>query len=625
MKRATSIISLKCVPNSIDYGFYGHLIQRCADGRLVRQGKQLHAHLLLSSTVLDNFLASKLITFYSKIQHLREAHHVFDQIPLKNTFSWNALLIGYSVNNFYNETLQLFSAFMRANPGRVSAKPDNFTVTCILKALSGVSTDSDFAKIIHCYVVKNGFYSDVFVSNGLITYYSRCDDTVSARRMFDLMPERDLVSWNSMISGYSQSGFYEECKKLYGEMLDLAELRPNEVTLLSVLQACAYSSDLVLGLEVHQYVIQNQITMDLSICNSIVALYAKCGSLDFARELFEEMSEKDDITYGALISGYMIHGIVDEAMSLFKGMRNPGLSVWNAVISGQVQNNQQEGALRMIHEMQVLGLKPNSITISSILPVVSSFSNLNVAKEIHAYTIRNHYDRDVYVATAIIDAYGKLGFMHGAEIVFHKAKVRSVIIWTAMISAYAGHGYSKAALSSFNEMVKHGIQPDSVTFTAVLAACAHTGMVNEAWHIFQTLVPKYGIEPLIEHYACMVGVLSRAGKLSEAVKFVNEMPIEPTAKIWGALLNGASVSGDLELGKFICNQLFEMEPESTGNYMVMANLYSKAGRWEEAEDVRGKMEEVGLKKIAGSSWIQTCAGLQCFKARDVPNDSAEDI
>lgn len=610
-KAANGIFRLNSIPNSIDYSFYGHLIQRCADGRRVRQGKQLHARLILSSTVLDNFLASKLITFYSKIQQLREAHHVFDEIPVKNTFSWNALLIGYSVNNFYSETLQLFSAFMNANPcwDHPSAKPDNFTVTCVLKALSGTGVvsneDSGFGKVIHCYVVKNGFDSDVFVSNGLITYYSRCDDLVSARRMFDVMPERDLVSWNSMISGYSQSGFYEECKKLYREMLDLVEFRPNEVTVVSILQACAYSSDLILGLEVHKYVIQNHITMDLSICNSIVALYAKCGSLDFARELFEEMSEKDDITYSALISGHMLHGFVDEAMNLFKRMKNPGLSVWNAVVSGQVQNNQKEGALHLIQEMQILGLKPNSITISSIFPVVSSFSNLNAAKEIHGYTIRNDYDRYVYVATAIIDAYGKMGFMHGAELVFHKAKkVTSVIIWTAMISAYAGHGYSNRALCSFNEMVKNGIKPDSVTFTAVLSACAHTGMVTEAWEIFQSLVPKYGIEPLAEHYACMVGVLTRAGNISEAVKFVNEMPIEPTAKIWGALLDGASCSSDLELGKFICNHLFEMEPESTGNYMVMANLYSKAGRWEEAEDVRGKMDEIGLKKIAGSSWIQ---------------------
>lgn len=550
---------------------------------------------------------------------------MFDKIPEKNTFSWNALLIGYSLNNFHNETLELFSSFLYSGRRGMSAKPDSFTITCVLKALSGVSTDSVLAKMIHCYAAKCGFDSDIFVGNGLITYYSRCHDIVSARRTFDVMPERDLVSWNSMISGYSQGVFYEESKKLYRIMLDLVEVRPNQVTIVAILQACALSNDLLFGLEVHRYVIENQIQMDISLCNSIITFYAKCGSLDYARELFQEMSEKDDITYGALISGYMAHGFVNEAVSLFRKMRNPGLSVWNAVISGQVQNNQLEGVLDLVREMQVFNLKPNTVTVSSILPVVTSFSNIKIAKEIHAYTIRNNKDRDVHVATAIIDAYSKLGFINGAEIVFHKMKVRSVIIWTAIISAYAAHGYSERALSSFNEMLNYGIQPDSVTFTAVLAACAHTGLISEAQGIFQSLFNKYGIEPLVEHYACMVGVLSRAGKLSEAVKLVNEMPMEPNAKVWGALLSGASISGDLELGKVICSYLFELEPTNTGTYMLMANLYSKAGRWEEAQEVRGKMENIGLKKVAGSSWIETCRGLQCFTAGDVSNDRAEEI
>lgn len=476
---------------------------------------------------------------------------------------------------------------------------------------------------MHCYVVKRRIDADVFVVNGLITCYSRCDDIASARYLFDEMPHRDLVSWNSMISGYSQVGYYEECKKMYREMLDSKEFRPNGVTVVSVLQACAQSNDLVLGMDVHRYVIEGRIEVDLSICNSIISLYAKSGSLDYARELFEEMSEKDEITYGAIISGYMVHGFVDKAVALFREMRSRRLSTWNAVISGHVQNNQQVGALDLVREMQKFGCRPNSVTLSSVLPTLSYLSNLKGGKEMHAYAIRNNYDGNVYVATAIIDTYSKLGFIDGAQNVFDRTVCRSLIIWTAIISAHAAHGDANVALHLFNEMLNSGLQPDPVTITAVLSACSHAGLVEEAWGIFHSLVPTYGIQPSAEHYACMVGVLSRAGKLSEALNLINGMPIEPSAKVWGPLLDAASSSGDVELGKFICDHLFKLEPENTGNYVIMANLYSKAGRWEEAEVVREKMKNIGMKKVAGSSWIENHGGLQSLILEDVSDEKSE--
>ncbi|KAL7170004.1 hypothetical protein ACSBR2_034957 [Camellia fascicularis] len=610
-------------PNGLDYAAYGRLIQHCTDHRLLRQGKQLHARLLLSSTLLDNFLASKLITFYSKSNYLFQAHKLFDEIPHRNTFSWNALLIGYSFNNMYIETLELFCHWLSSQSA--SAKPDNFTITSVLKALSALFPDLKLAKMFHCFVVQNGFDSDTFVMNPLVTYYARCDDIGSARTLFDTMPERDLVTWNSMISGYSQEGYYEDCKRLFREMLGLEGLRPNGVTVVSVLQACAQSNDLVFGMDVHQFIISNEIEMDLSLCNSIIALYAKCGSFDYARELFENMSEKDEITYGAIISGYMVHGFVDQALDLFQEMKTPGLSAWNAVISGLVQNNRHEGVLELFREMQSFSLRPNSVTLSSILPSLSHFSNLKGGKEIHAYAIRNRFDRNIYVLTAIIDTYAKLGFLEGAQRVFEQSKDRSVIVWTAIISAHAAHGDANTALDLFDKMLNNGIMPDPVTFTAVLAACAHSGAVDEAWKNFDSMLGKYNIHPSVEHYACMVGVLSRAGQLSKAVEFISKMPFEPSAKVWGALLNGASVFGDVEIGKFVCDYLFEIEPENTGNYIIMANLFSRAGRWEEAEKVREKMKSIGLTKIPGSSWIETSVGLHSFIAKDVSNERTEEI
>ncbi|PHU06696.1 Pentatricopeptide repeat-containing protein [Capsicum chinense] len=607
-----------------DYSLYGHLLQLCKERCLIRQGKQTHARLVLSSTIPNNFLASKLINFYAKNKHLKEAHHVFNEIPEKNTFSWNALMIGYSSENYHVETLKLFSSFLSENLESRHVKPDNFTVTCVLKAVSGVLGDSVLAKMIHCYVVKNGFDSDLFVLNGLITSYSKSVDMVLAKSVFDEIPEKDVVSWNSMISGYFQCGFYEECKGLYREMLQLEGFGPDGVTVVSVLQACAQSNDLILGMEIHQYVIENGIEVDISVFNSIIALYSKCGSLDYARELFEEMGERDEITYGTMISGYMNYGFVDKAVNLFREMEKPCLSTWNALLSGLVQNNLYERALELVREMRLSGVQPNAVTLSSILPGISDLAFAKGGKEVHAYAIKSDCNQNIFVATGVIDIYAKLGFIQSARQVFDHTKDRSVIIWTAIISAYANHGDAKAALDLLNVMLSHCIWPDSVTFTAVLAACAHSGLIEEAWRIFE-LLEKYGIQPLDEHYACMVGVLSRAGKLSEAIDFIRKMSIEPSARVWGALLNGASVYGDVEVGRFACSHLFEMEPESTGNSTIMANLYSKAGRWEEAQELRKKMKRLGLKKIIGSSWMETCQGVKSFVATDESNEKTGEV
>lgn len=605
--------------SSINYGAYGHLIQHFTNRNLPRQAKQLHARIVLSSVTPDNFLASKLISFYSKVNSLPQAHHLFDGIPRKNTFSFNALLIAYSQHDMFADTLRLFLSF-----GSVF-RPDNFTITCLLKALWTSLCEKRLAKEVHCYALRGGFNEDIFVSNALITYYSKCEEFGLGRKVFDKMVERDIVSWNSMISGYSQGGFYEECKALYREMLNSLEFKPNGVTVLSVLQACGQSNDLILGMEVHRFIVENSIEMDVSICNSLVALYAKCGSLDYATELFEGMSDKDEVTYGSLIYGFMFYGFTDKAMELFRKLEHPGLSIWNSMISGLFQNKEYDRILDLAWEMQVHGFRPNVVTLSSILPTFSYFSNLKGGKEIHAYAVRNNYDRSIYVATALIDTYAKLGFLRGAQRVFDQSQCRSLIIWTSIIAAYAAHGDVNAALSYFYQMLDNGIQPDPVTFTALLSACAHSGMVDEARKIFDAMLKEYDIQPSVEHFACMVGVLSRAGRLSEATEFISKMPIEPSAKVWGALLHGASVCGDVELGKLICDRLFEIEPENTGNYIIMANLYSKAGRWKEADMIREKMRNVGLKKISGSSWIETSGGLQSFIAKDRSSERTEEI
>ncbi|KAH0464763.1 hypothetical protein IEQ34_004866 [Dendrobium chrysotoxum] len=604
-------------PDALSFGL---LIQHLSDRGLFLHGRQLHARLILLSVIPDNFLGSKLISLYSRSGYLHEARVIFDAIPIKNLFSWNAMLLAYSFHWKTVSFLRLFSSIP------TSLRPDAFTLSSLLKCIPSSQANLTATKEIHSFGLRLGYDSDLFVSNGLITGYVRSDDFYSARKLFDKMPERDVVSWNSIICGYAQEGHYADCIKLYQEMeMGLDGVIPNAVTVASVLLACSQLKDLLFGIEVHRFAVENGMGMDFVVCNSIIGLYARCGSLDYARSLFDSMPEKDGVSYNTMISGYMAYGFVERAMELFHLMPSPVLSSWNAVIGGLVQNNRFSHVLDLFRAMQTAGFRPNSVTISSVLPAVSFYSNFLRVKQIHCYAIRNDCDQNVYVATALIDAYGKAGFLKGAHLVFEGTGVRSVIVWTAIISAYAIRGDADAALAVFGRMLEIRIQPDSVTFTAVLSACAHAGEVNEAHRILHVLMPECGISPAVEQYACMVGALSRKGMLTEAVELIERMPFQPNAKVWGALLNGAAVYRDVELGEYAFQQLLEIEPGNTGNFIVMANLYSQAGKWKDAQTVREKMKGVGLSKIPGCSWIEATDGLQVFITRDVTNEHSKEI
>ncbi|KAL8508896.1 hypothetical protein ACS0TY_016195 [Phlomoides rotata] len=707
---------VRSVPRHLPRELYGHLLHRCTDGGLSRQAKQLHARLIPSSTAADDFLASKLIDAYSETNDLTYARHVFDQIPHNNTLAYNSLLIAYSAHNHHSEALKLFgSCFSRRDHywDMGDLNSDSSNLSCVLRAMAEVALDGPrLARMIHCYAIKTGLDWDVSVPDGLVTYYSRCGDVVSARYLFDEMPVRDLVSWNSlisgysevgcfeecrnlykrmldmedgvrpdsftlscllkamaektsggphsarmihcyattsgfdsdvsvgslvtcysrcgdvvtaralfdkmpvkdlaswnsMISGYSQGGFHEECKNLYRKILDSDDVRPNGATVLSALQSCARAADVVFAMEVYQHMISNGIAIDISLCNSIIGVFAKCGSLDCAGELFKEISN-NEITYNTIISGYMNHGHVDVAMKIFRQMRNPELDSWNAVLSGVVQNKRYDKVLNLVQEMQLFGYKPNSKTLSSIIPSIEVVSHL---KEIHAYAIKNNHDRSDDVATALIDTYAKLGFITAAHGVFDLTKDIGIVIWTAMVSAYATYGDPNVALRTFDKMLFSNIRPVAATFTAVLKACGEGGLFDAAEEIYDYLFLKFKIQPSDTDYASLVMCLCRSGKLEGAVEFVKELPVEPSAEVLGALLRGASEHGDVNLTQFVCRHLLELEPENPSHYVVMANLYAKCRRWEEAAGFRNRLAKMGFVEAAGSISMEAYGGTQGF-------------
>lgn len=579
---------------------YGHLIQLCADSGHLAAGQQLHARLVALSVIPSNFLASKLISLYSRTARLHDARRVFDAIPQPNLFAWNAILIALSLHSPEpSAALRLFAGS--------GVSPDEVTVSALLKSLaaSGTGLSPLVTGEIHALAFLRGFGTDLFVSNGLITAYANTGDIRSARAVFDEMPRRDVVSWNSLISACTRVGCYRECLELFSGLVRaraIGGVQPNNVTVTSVLHSCAQLKAVDFGVNVLRVAAESGLDMDIATWNSVVGFYAKCGRLQHARELLERMPKKDTVSYSAMITGYMNNGHVEEGMSLFRQADAKGINTWNALISGLIQNGRQSDVLGLLHEMIGASLLPNAATLSIIIPSVPLFSTLLGAKQAHGYVIRNDYDQSNNVVSALIDAYSKAGFLDMAKKVFEWGENRSTIVWTSIIAAVAAHGDVAAALGLFNQMVRAGTCPDTVTFTVVLTACAHVGKVAEAREVFDSMQTVFGISPVMEQYACIASVLSRAGMLTDALELVNKMPFEPNAKVWGALLNGAAAVGDVQLGRFAFDRLFMIEPKNTGNYIVMANLYSNAGKWEDAEIIRSMLWGVGLEKVPGCSW-----------------------
>eukprot|EP01018_Ginkgo_biloba_P030410 Gb_26158 [translate_table: standard] len=584
----------------IDPDTFGALLDACGNMKALTEGKQVHAHMIINGIKPNMFLWFKLISMYSNCGSLVYARLIFEKMPNWHVYSWNLMIKGYVTFGYCEEALALYYQMQRH-----SILPNNYTFPFVLKACAGLAALTK-GKEIHNYTIKRGYESDVFVGSALIDMYAKCGSLEFAHNVFDKMSQRNVVTWNALIAGYIQNGNCEEAVKLFHEMqvggvkqnvvtwnvmiaghtqnghanealklfrqMQLAGVKPNSVTIASVLPACALVEDLEQGKEIHDYIANCGFESDVFVVSALVDMYAKCGSVEVARQEFDKMSQRNVVS-------------------------------WNAMIAGYAQNEHANEALKLFSQMQLAGIKPNSFTLASVLPACAHLAAMQPGKEIHGYIIRSRLDSDTYSGSALIDMYAKCGCINIARQVFDKISIRDVALWNSMIVAYGVHGHGKDALMLFTEMQLAGMMPDQITFTAILSACSHAGFVKEGWQYFDSMSRDYQIAPRMEHYACMVDLLGRAGHLDEAQYFINNMPLEPSADVWGALLGACRIHGNIVVGEHAAEHLFELEPQNTGYYILLSNIYAEAGRWDDVAKVRTMLRGRGLKKTPGCSWI----------------------
>lgn len=666
---------------------YCSVLELCAGTKSLQDGKRVHSVICDNGVVVDGYVGAKLVFMYVNCGDIREARRVFDRLSNGKVFLWNLMINEYAKIRNFREGVYLFGKMQE-----LGIQPNSYTFSCILKCFSALGCVKE-GEWVHGYLYKLGFSSDNTVVNSLMAFYFKNRRVESARKVFDELRDRDVISWNSMISAYVSNGLPEKGVEIFRQMVS-SGIDVDLATIINILMACSDSGNLALGRAVHAYAIKACFDGDIMLCNNVLDMYSKCGDLSNAIQVFEKMGQRSVVSWTSMISGYVREGLSDEAIRLFCEMEKNGVSPdvytitsilhacacsgslkkgkdihkyitehdmdssvfvcnslmdmyakcgsmedahsvfsrmpmkdivsWNTMIGGYSKNCLPNEALQLFSEMQQKS-KPDSMTISSVLPACASLAALERGQEIHGYLLRNGYFLDRYVANALVDMYVKCGVLVLAQLLFDMIPVKDLISWTVIIAGYGMHGFGREAIAAFNDMKNAGIEPDSISYISILYACSHSGLVDEGWRFFDTMRNDYNIEPKLEHYACMVDLLARTGNLTKAYKFINMMPIEPDATIWGSLLCGCRIHHDMKLAEKVAEHVFELEPENTGYYILLANIYAEAEKWEEVKKLRERIGRRGLKKNPGCSWIEVKGKVNIFVAGDTSHPEAKKI
>ncbi|KAG6681156.1 hypothetical protein I3842_13G077800 [Carya illinoinensis] len=600
--------------NDNDRYFANHptvlLISQCTS---LKSLKQVHAQMLRSGIFFDPFSASKLITAsalspYSSLDYARQ---VFDQIPQPNLYTWNTLIRAYASSPDPTQSLLLFLQMLL----QCEHFPDKFTFPFLFKAASELKAFR-VGRVFHGMVIKASLSTDIFVLNSLVHFYGSCGNLDFAYGVFLKIPRKDVVSWNSIIMGFARGGYPEEALDVFRGM-EKENVKPNDLTMVGVLLACAKKLDLEFGRWVCSYIEKNEISVSLTLSNAILDMYMKCGSVEEAKKWFDRMQERDIFTWTTMLDGYAKLGEFDEARRVFDAMPCQDIAAWNALISAYEQNSKPKEALAIFRELQLRkDAKPDEVTLVCALSASAQLGAMDLGRWIHVYIKKRGIKLNCHLTTSLIDMYSKGGDLDKALEVFCSAESKDVFVWSAMIAGLAMHGHGRAAIDLFSKMLEAKVQPNAVTFTNVLCACSHTGLVNEGRTLFYQMEPVHGVVPGEKHYACMVDILGRSGLLDEAVELTEKMPIARTASVWGALLGACRLHGNLELAEKACSNLLELDPRNHGAYVLLSNIYAKTGKWDRVSGLRKVMRDSGLKKEPGCSSIEVNGVVHEFLAGD---------
>lgn len=545
---------------------------------------------------------------------------MFDQIPQPNLYTWNTLIRAYASSSDPFHSFVIFLDLLH----KCDDFPNNFTFPFVIKAASELKA-SRVGRAVHGMAIKMSFGMDLYILNSLVRFYGVCGDLNMAERLFEGISSKDVVSWNSMISAFAQGNCPDNALDLFLKM-EGENVMPNSVTMVGVLSACGKKLDLEFGKWVCSYIEKKDIRVDLTLYNAMLDMYTKCGSIVDAQKLFDEMPEKDVFSWTTILDGYAKIGEFDAARQVFDSMPVKDIAAWNVLISAYEQNGKAKEALATFNELQLSKIaKPDEVTLVSTLSACAQLGAIDLGGWIHVYIKREGIYLNFHLITSLIDMYAKCGALEKALEVFLGVEERDVYVWSAMIAGLGMHGRGKVAIKLFFKMQEAQVKPNDVTFTNILCACSHAGLIDEGRKFFHEMESVYGVVPGTKHYACMVDILGRAGLLEEAMALINDMPVAPSASVWGALLGACRLHMNVELAELASDQLLKLEPRNHGAIVLLSNIYAKTGQWDKVSELRKLMRDSKLKKEPGCSSVEVNGNIHEFLVGDNSHPLSRDI
>ncbi|PIA34173.1 hypothetical protein AQUCO_03800032v1 [Aquilegia coerulea] len=566
----------------------GSVLRACSNTAELLKGEQIHAHVVKTRFDDNVFVVTGLIDMYAKCERILEAEYLFMKVSdKKNHVLWSAMVTGYSQNGDGLRAIECFRDMRGEDVGT-----NQFTFPSVLTACAAMSAHV-FGRQVHCCIIQSGFGVNVFVNSALVDMYAKCGDLHGAKRLLEDMEVDDVVAWNSLIVSYVRQGYGDEAVSLFKKMHSRG-MKIDNFTYPSVLNSFSFTADVRNAKHIHCLIVKSGFEDYIIIGNALVDMYAKGGCLSSAFRVFHSMPECDVVSWTSLITGYAHHGSHVEALNLFCNMRTAN-----------------------IH--------PDQFIIASIFSSSAELTILAFGRQVHGNFIKSGLGSSLSVDNSLVTMYAKCGCLEEAHQVFDLMLLRNVVSWTALIVGYAQNGKGRESLLLYDRMIVSGTRPDYVTFVGLLFACSHAGLLKDGFRFFESMDNVYGISPGAEHYACMIDLLGRSGKISEAKDLLNKMTIKPDATLWKALLAACRMHGDIELAEMAAKNLFKLEPENAMPYVLLSNIYSSSSKWDDAARIRSLMKSKGVTKEPGCSWMEVNGKMQSFMAEDRNHPRMEEI
>ncbi|XP_015073891.1 pentatricopeptide repeat-containing protein At1g19720 [Solanum pennellii] len=609
-----------------DSFLFPKILQACANCGDVETGMLIHSIAIRCGMGSEIRVNNSLLAVYAKCGLLGSAKRIFESMEMRDTVSWNSIIMAYCHKGDIVEARRLLN----------------------MMRLGGVEPG-------------------LITWNILIASYNqlgRCDEALEVMKEMEgngIMP--DVFTWTCLISGMSQHNRNRQALELFREMI-LNGVTPSEVTLTSTVSACASLKDLRKGRELHSLVFKLGFDGGVIVGNALVDLYSKCGKLEAARLVFDMIPEKDVyswnsliggycqagccgkaydlfmkmhefavspnvITWNVLITGHMQNGDEDQALDLFWRMEKDGnverdAASWNALIAGYLHNGQKDKALGIFRKMQSSGFKPNTVTILSILPACANLIGAKKVKEIHCCVLRCNLENELSIANSLIDTYSKSGGLQYSKTIFDVMSTKDIISWNTLIAGYVLHGFSSEATKLFHQMEEAGLKPNRGTFSSVILSYGLAKMVEEGKRMFSSMSEEYRVVPGLEHCVAMVNLYGRSGKLEEAINFIDNMTMEHDISIWGALLTASRVHGNLNLAIHAGEQLLKLDPGNVVIHQLLLQLYVLRGISEESETVMRPRKRNHHEEPLSWSWTEINNVVHAFASGQQCNSEVPD-